>query len=82
MAHRRALITGISGPAGPYLAEFLVERGYHVIGLGSPASTPDLGWSTRLEGWIELWEVDLLDQFSVISVLKDIRPYEVDNFAA
>jgi len=79
---RRALITGISGQDGSYLAELLLERGYEVYGLVRRASTQRLD---RLEGIREsltLMSGDLLDQTSLMRALARARPHEVYNLAA
>ncbi|HEU5323081.1 MAG TPA: GDP-mannose 4,6-dehydratase, partial [Methylomirabilota bacterium] len=79
---RRALITGITGQDGSYLAEFLLERDYRVYGMVRRASTDPVERITHLEGRIELREGDLLDQLSLVTLLRDIRPHEVYNLAA
>jgi GDPmannose 4,6-dehydratase len=79
---KRALITGITGQDGSYLAELLLAQGYEVSGVVRRASAPNL-W--RLEGIldrIDLRPADLLDQLSLIHVLRDVRPQEVYNLAA
>ena len=79
---KRALITGITGQDGSYLAELLLTQGYEVYGVVRRASAPNF-W--RLEGIldrIDLRPADLLDQLSLIHVLRDVRPHEVYNLAA
>ena len=79
---KRALITGITGQDGSYLAELLLAEGYEVYGVVRRSSAPNL-W--RLEGIldrIDLRPADLLDQLSLIHVLRDVRPHEVYNLAA
>ena len=79
---KRALITGITGQDGSYLAELLLAEGYEVYGVVRRSSAPNL-W--RLEGIldrIDLRPADLLDQLSLIHVLRDVRPQEVYNLAA
>ena len=79
---KRALITGITGQDGSYLAELLLAQGYEVYGVVRRASAPNF-W--RLEGIldrIDLRPADLLDQLSLIHVLRDVRPHEVYNLAA
>jgi GDPmannose 4,6-dehydratase len=78
---RRALITGIGGQDGSYLAELLLEREYAVSGLVRPGAQayPNL---TRIRDRIELVEVDLLDQPSLAAVLEGTSPGEVYNLAA
>ena len=85
MAHaapRRALITGITGQDGSYLAEFLLERGYHVYGMVRRSSTESFERIAHLRDRIEIREGDLLDQLSLIMLLRDIDPHEVYNLAA
>jgi len=85
MAHaapRRALITGITGQDGSYLAEFLLEKGYHVYGMVRRSSTESFERIAHLRDRIEIREGDLLDQLSLIMLLRDIDPHEVYNLAA
>lgn len=82
MAKRTALITGVTGQDGSYLAEFLLERGYRVIGMVRRASTENFARIAHLRDKIELRQGDLLDQLSLISLLKDTKPQEVYNLAA
>ena len=79
---KRALITGITGQDGSYLAELLLDKGYEVFGLVRRASAPNLWRIKHLLGRIELRPGDLLDQLSLIRVLADVRPVEVYNLAA
>ena len=79
---KRALITGITGQDGSYLAELLLDKGYDVYGLVRRASAPNLWRIKHLLGRIELRPGDLLDQLSLIRVLADVRPVEVYNLAA
>jgi len=79
---KRALITGITGQDGSYLAEFLLERGYQVFGVVRRSSTQNLTRIQHLLGQIELRSGDLLDQSSLISILRDLQPDEVYNLAA
>ena len=81
-APRRALITGITGQDGSYLAEFLLEKGYHVYGMVRRSSTESFERITHLRDRIEIREGDLLDQLSLIMLLRDIDPHEVYNLAA
>jgi GDPmannose 4,6-dehydratase len=78
----RALITGITGQDGSYLAEFLLEREYEVVGMVRRSSTETVERIAHLEGRIALREGDLLDQLSLIRLLDDVRPREVYNLAA
>jgi GDPmannose 4,6-dehydratase len=81
-APRRALITGITGQDGSYLAEFLLEKGYHVYGMVRRSSTESFERIAHLRDRIEVREGDLLDQLSLIMLLRDIEPHEVYNLAA
>ncbi len=81
-SERRALITGITGQDGSYLAELLVEKGYHVTGMVRRSSSENFERITHLMDRIELRQGDLLDQFSLVNLLKDMRPHEVYNLAA
>jgi GDPmannose 4,6-dehydratase len=77
-----AVITGITGQDGSYLAEWLLERGYRVVGVVRRASTENFERITPIRERIELRQADLLDQLSLIEVLKDARPDEIYNLAA
>ena len=79
---KRALITGITGQDGSYLAELLVDKGYEVFGVVRRASAPNLWRIQHLLDRIELRPGDLLDQLSLIRVLEAVRPVEVYNLAA
>ncbi|NUQ11285.1 MAG: GDP-mannose 4,6-dehydratase [Gemmatimonadaceae bacterium] len=79
---RRALITGITGQDGSYLAELLLAEGYQVYGLVRRSSTESLERLRPLLGKIELLQGDLLDPHSLITALKEARPREVYNLAA
>jgi GDPmannose 4,6-dehydratase len=79
---RKVLITGITGQDGSYLAEFLLEKGYEVHGMVRRSSTESSERIERLHGRIKLHQADLLDQLSIITIVQDIRPQEVYNFAA
>src|SRR5947208_16578128 len=82
MATRTALITGITGQDGSYLAEFLLERGYQVAGIVRRASTENFQRIEHLRDQVTLHQADLLDQTSLAKVLEDVRPDEVYNLAA
>ncbi|MGC9393361.1 MAG: GDP-mannose 4,6-dehydratase [Anaerolineae bacterium] len=82
MAKRRALITGITGQDGSYLAEFLLEKGYDVIGLVRRTSTVTFSRIHHIQDRLTLVSGDLLDQGSLIATLRDHRPQEVYNLAA
>ncbi len=82
MTNRRALITGITGQDGSYLAEFLLEKGYEVIGLVRRTSTVTFSRIHHIQDKITLISGDLLDQGSLITALRDYKPHEVYNLAA
>jgi GDPmannose 4,6-dehydratase len=79
---RRALITGITGQDGSYLAEFLLQQGYEVVGMVRRSSTVNFERIARIQDDLELVSGDLLDEASLIKVLADHRPAEVYNLAA
>jgi GDPmannose 4,6-dehydratase len=79
---RKALITGITGQDGSYLAEFLLQRGYEVHGMVRRASTENFERIDRMHDRIQLHQADLLDQLSIVTIIQQIRPHEVYNFAA
>ncbi len=80
--NRCALITGITGQDGSYLAELLLEQGYRVVGTVRRASAPNFWRIQHLLDRIELRPADLLDQLSLIRVIAEVRPDEVYNLAA
>ena len=82
MNQQTALITGITGQDGSYLAEFLLEKGYRVVGMTRRSSTDSNERIAHLEGRIDLIQGDLLDQASLVSALQDVGPDEVYNLAA
>ena len=79
---RRALITGITGQDGSYLAELLLEKGYEVFGGVRRTSAPNVSRIEHLLDRIELRPADLLDQLSLIKVIAEVRPTEIYNLAA
>src|SRR5207244_10231352 len=79
---RRALITGITGQDGSYLAELLLEKGYTVIGMVRRASKDNVERLEHIRHRIDLRQADLLDQLSLIRLLEETRPHEVYNLAA
>jgi GDPmannose 4,6-dehydratase len=79
---RRALVTGITGQDGSYLAEFLLDKGYAVVGMVRRVSSDRLERIAHLLGRVDLREGDLLDQLSLINLLAEVRPHEVYNLAA
>ena len=82
MSEKRALITGITGQDGSYLAELLLEKGYEVFGLVRRSSTVNFERIGHLQDKIELISGDLLDQKSLVSALQTARPQEVYNLGA
>lgn len=79
---KTALITGITGQDGSYLAELLLEKGYRVVGMVRRASVEKFERIEHLRSRIELLQGDLLDQFSLIDVIKKSQPQEIYNLAA
>jgi GDPmannose 4,6-dehydratase len=79
---RRAIITGITGQDGSYLAEFLLAKGYDVIGVVRRASSPNLWRIEHLLDRVDLRPADLLDQLSLIRLIADVQPHEFYNLAA
>jgi GDPmannose 4,6-dehydratase len=82
MSERSALITGVTGQDGSYLAELLLAKGYAVYGVVRRSSTESLERVAHLTDRITLLQADLLDQLSLISALEEARPDEVYNLAA
>jgi GDPmannose 4,6-dehydratase len=82
MSSKRALITGISGQDGSYLAELLLTQGYDVFGLTRRTSSANYWRIEHLLDRLTLLPGDLLDQLSLIRVLERVRPHEVYNLAA
>ncbi len=82
MSDRVALITGITGQDGSYLAELLLEKGYAVHGLVRRSSTENFERIAHLEGRVVLHQADLLDQSSLFAAMAAARPREVYNLAA
>ncbi len=79
---RRALITGITGQDGSYLAEFLLDRGYEVVGMVRRSSTVNFERIAHLQHRLTLVPGDVLDEISMIEILSTHRPDEVYNLAA
>jgi GDPmannose 4,6-dehydratase len=79
---RTALITGVTGQDGSYLAEFLLAKGYRVVGMVRRASTENFERIAHLRDRVELRQADLLDQLSLIGLVKDVQPDEIYNLAA
>ncbi len=79
---KKALITGITGQDGSYLAELLLEKGYEVHGLTRRASLPNTERIAHLLGRVRLHDGDLSDSCSLIRVIGEVRPDELYNLAA
>jgi GDPmannose 4,6-dehydratase len=79
---KRALITGITGQDGSYLAELLLDKGYTVFGIVRRASSENFERIEHIRARLELRQADLLDQLSIIRVVEEGRPHEVYNLAA
>lgn len=78
----RALITGITGQDGSYLADLLLEKGYEVFGMVRRASTEPFARIKHIRDRINFVQADLLDQLSIITIIEEIKPDEVYNLAA
>lgn len=79
---KTALITGVTGQDGSYLAEFLLSQGYRVVGMVRRSSTINYDRIKHIQNDIEIVQGDLLDQMSIIDVLREYQPSEVYNLAA
>lgn len=79
---KTALITGITGQDGSYLAEWLLQKGYSVHGIVRRSSTENFERIAHLTGKVHLHQADLLDQLSIIDVIRKTKPDEVYNLAA
>src|SRR3954470_2942689 len=79
---KRALITGITGQDGSYLAELLLEEGYEVYGMIRRSSAPNLWRIQHIVDRVVLKPADLLDQLSLIRLVDEVRPSEIYNLAA
>ena len=79
---KRAIITGITGQDGSYLAELLLDQGYEVVGVTRRLSAPNHWRIEHLLDRIKLRQGDLLDQLSLIRVIDEVRPHEIYNLAA
>lgn len=78
----KALITGITGQDGSYLAEFLLKKGYEVFGMVRRSSTEKFDRIAQIRDKINLCQADLLDQLSIVNVIREIKPDEIYNLAA
>jgi GDPmannose 4,6-dehydratase len=79
---KTALITGITGQDGSYLAELLLDKGYRVIGMTRRSSTATFERISHIVSDIEIVQGDLIDQASLVEALRETRPNEVYNLAA
>ena len=79
---KKALITGVTGQDGSYLAELLLEKGYSVHGMVRRASTETYERINHIRNDIELIQADLLDQLSIIKCIESVGPDEIYNLAA
>ena len=79
---KRALITGITGQDGSYLAELLLSKGYEVVGAVRRSSAPNFWRIQHLLDRITLRPADLLDQLSLVRLVDEVRPHELYNLAA
>ena len=79
---KRAIITGITGQDGSYLAELLLAKGYKVYGMVRRSSTENSERIEHLRGKISILQADLLDQLSIIELIEEVEPDEVYNLAA
>ena len=79
---KTAVISGITGQDGSYLAELLLEKGYRVVGLVRRSSTENFSRIEHLRDRLELEQADLLDQYSLIDIVARVQPDEVYNLAA
>ena len=79
---KKALITGITGQDGSYLAELLLAKGYQVTGMVRRASTETFDRIAHFKDRIALRQADLLDQFSLVKLLDEVQPDEIYNLAA
>jgi GDPmannose 4,6-dehydratase len=82
MTRKTALITGITGQDGSYLAEFLLEKGYRVVGMVRRTSTVNFDRIKHIQDQVEIVQGDLLDQSSLMEIIREYQPDEVYNLAA
>lgn len=78
----KALITGVTGQDGSYLADFLLEKGYEVVGVVRRSSTGNFSRIAHIQDRIQIVQGDLIDQISLIHLLEEHRPDEIYNLAA
>lgn len=79
---KKALITGITGQDGSYLAELLLDKGYEVTGMVRRSSSEKFDRIEHIKERINIQQADLLDQYSIIQLLDDLQPDEIYNLAA
>ncbi len=79
---KTALITGITGQDGSYLADFLLEKEYRVIGMVRRSSSERFDRISHIRDKIEIFQADLLDQYSITRLVEEVRPDEIYNLAA
>lgn len=79
---KKALITGVTGQDGSYLAEWLLGKGYEVYGMVRRASTENFERISHIRDQIQLEQADLLDELSLIKLLESVQPDEIYNLAA
>ena len=79
---KTAIITGVTGQDGSYLADFLLEKEYRVVGMVRRSSTENFDRIEHLKDQLELCQADLLDQLSLIRMIEEVQPDEVYNLAA
>jgi len=77
-----AIVTGVTGQDGSYLADFLLEKGYDLIGMVRRSSTVTFGRIEHIQDSIEIMQGDLHDQSSLVSLVEEFRPDEIYNLAA
>jgi GDPmannose 4,6-dehydratase len=82
MVKKEALITGVTGQDGSYLAEFLLEQGYQVVGMVRRTSTLNFQRIQHIQDRLTLAHGDLLDQISLVDIIREHRPQEIYNLAA
>ena len=80
--NQTALVTGITGQDGSYLAEFLLEKGYRVVGMTRRSSTDSMERIEHIADRIELIQGDVLDQASLVAAIQAVNPDEIYNLAA
>ncbi len=82
MTDKRALVTGITGQDGAYLARFLLTQGYEVHGMVRRSSSENFERIAAVQDQLHLHQADLLDQLSIVRLIDEVRPHEVYNLAA